>query len=292
MFRLAVIALLWALSTYSTSGEVSASMIERQGQKGADALVFIPGLASHGDLWRPWAEKFASSQNVYVVTASGFAGEPANIVDKPFLETIVVEIAARLEKDGVRRATVVGHSIGGLMALMLANDVPDIVGNVLVVDSLPYLAAMFMPSATPDQAQAQANLMADQMKSMPHDLFTAQQKQGLRRLSNTLAFLPVLEKWSAASDQRTVAKAFAEGLGTDYRLALKSIAAHVTVLAAYSEAMRVPRTHIETLYEAQYAGLQHANIQLVDDSFHFIMIDQPEQFSRHLSSVLNQGETR
>jgi len=267
-----------------------AVRMERTGVEGAPALVFVPGLASHGDLWKPWVEEYANTYDVFVVTAPGFAGEQARTEDGPFLKITVAEIAANLKKYGASKATIVGHSIGGLMALMLANDAPELVGKVLVVDSLPYLAAMFMPGTAPDQARAQANLMANHMKAMPHDLFMAQQKQGLPRLSNTPAFLPVLEKWSATSDQATVAKAFAEGLGTDYRPELKTITAHVTVLAAYSKAMRVPRVQIKTLYETQYAGLQHAKLHLVDDSFHFIMIDQPKQFGQHLSSVLKQGE--
>jgi len=267
-----------------------AVRIERTGVEGAPAVVFVPGLASHGDLWKPWAEEYANTYDVFVITAPGFAGEQPRIGGEPFLEATVAEIAASLKKYGVSKATIIGHSIGGLIALMLANDVPDLVGNVLVVDSLPYLAAMFMPGTAPDQARAQANLMAERMKAMPHDVFVAQQKQGLPRLSNTKAFLPMLEKWSTSSDQTTVAKAFAEGLGTDYRSSLKSITAHVTVLAAFSKAMRVPRAQIKTLYDTQYAGLQHVDVHLVDDSYHFIMIDQPEQFGLYLSNVLNQGE--
>jgi len=269
-----------------------AVRMERTGVEGAPAVVFVPGLASHGDLWRPWAEEYADTYDVFVVTAPGFAGEQPRVGGGPFLQSTVAEIAASLKRYGVSKATIVGHSIGGLMALMLANEAPDLVGNVLVVDSLPYLAAMFMPGTEPDQARAQAYFMADRMKAMPHIAFIAQQKQGLPRLSNTPAFLPVLEKWSTASDQATVAKAFAEGLGTDYRLELKNITVRITVLAAFSKAMGVPRAQIKMLYETQYAGLRHVDVHLVDDSYHFIMIDQPEQFSQHLSNVLNQGEVR
>lgn len=286
MFRLTIIVLLWAVSNYSTSCDVSASTIERQGEKGAEALVFIPGLASHGALWRPWAEKFSSSHNVYVVTASGFAGAPANLADQPFLETTVTEIAARLEKDGVSHATVVGHSIGGLMALMLAHDVPDLVDQLLIVDSLPYLAGMFMLVVTPDVAREQAKMIAGQLKNMPHGMFLAQQKQSLSRLSNTVEFLPTLIKWSEASDQATVAAAMGEALATDYRAALASIKSNITVLAAYSKMIQVPKAQFKALYAAQYAAAPNTKIQLVDDSYHFIMIDQSKVFSDALRQVV------
>ena len=292
MFKIVIIALLWATSSFGSHCTVAASTIERQGQKNADALVFIPGLASHGDLWTRWAEQHAVNYNVYIVTASGFAGEPAKLAQTPFLQSTVADIAQRLRADNIEGATIVGHSIGGLMALMLAKEAPELVTKVLVVDSLPYLAGMFMPGIKPDQAREQANMIAGQLKSMSRDLFLAQQKQGLSRLSNTAEFLPTLIKWSEDSHQTTVAVAMGEALATDYRSALATVEASITVLAAYSKAMQVPKAQIKALYAAQYAAAQNVDIQLVDDSYHFIMIDQPDQFSHYLSAVLGQGETK
>jgi hypothetical protein len=51
------------------------------------------------------------------------------------------------------------------MSLMLAEQHPNLVKQVLVVDSLPYMAGLFAPGLTSEQAK-------DQMKAMPR--FTLQ----------------------------------------------------------------------------------------------------------------------
>ncbi len=286
MIQKLIIMLLWSAALVVTTPGVSASTVERYARVGAPALVFIPGLSSHGDLWRPWRAAYADSYDLYVVTAPGFAGVAPREGDAPFLKTTVTEIISELRAQGVKQATFVGHSIGGLMALMIAHDAPELVRKILVVDSLPYLAGLFMPGVTPDQAKARAAIMQQQMQSMPHDIFVAQQKQGLPRLTMTEAFLPTLAKWSETSDQGTVAVAFGETLGLDYRLNLSQITAPVTILVAYSKNMPLSRVQLQALYKAQYVGLQNKNIFMVEGSYHFIMIDQPDAFGRHLSKIL------
>lgn len=263
--------------------------IIHSGKKDAQAIVFLPGLASHGSVWQPWVDKYVETHSVYVLTASGFAGVASYQSDAAFLLSAVQEVIGALKKDRVKKATIVGHSIGGLMALMIANEAPDITERLLVVDSLPYLGGLFMPSLSPDAVEKQATLIAHQMASMPRSAFDEQQKYGLRIQSKTAAFLPKLERWSKASDQQTIAKAFKEALSTDYRPNLSTIKAPVAVLVAHSAEAPLSREQIFSLYQSQYENLANKKIQVIDDSYHFIMIDQPADFSVALTSILEQG---
>ena len=52
-------------------------------------------------------------------------------------------------------ATVAGHSVGGLMTLMLAQRHPEDVSRALVVDALPFYAMLFGPQATPASIEPQ-----------------------------------------------------------------------------------------------------------------------------------------
>ena len=249
-------------------------------------LVFVPGLASHGDLWTPWVEKYQTTHRVFVVTAPGFAGEAPRGEDAPFLKATVDEIANHLEVRGVQDAVFVGHSIGGLMSVMTANEYPELAKKVLVVDSLPYLGAMFMPGLPHDQIVARANAMQAQMANAPRDAYLAQQRAGIGIQSKTQAFLPTLLKWGEASDQKTVAKAFGEAIRMDYRENLKSITAEILVLAAHSAEMPFTKEAAHSLYSTQYDNLANGRVEVIEDSFHFIMIDQPDAFSAKLDTFL------
>ena len=47
-----------------------------------------------------------------------------------------------------------------------------------------------------------------------------------------------------------------------------------------------PRDRVEPLYVAAYAGLPQAKLTVIEDSFHFIMFDQPEAFEAALRAGL------
>ncbi len=124
-------------------------------------------------------------------------------------------------------ATVVGHSTGGLGALMmLAYDEPALVGR------LPLLAEMLLPGATPEQAAAQASRLAQRMRSLPDEAYRARQDMTLTTYTKSPSFLSTLQAWSNASDRATATTAFQEALATDFRPALPDIAQPVLVLAA------------------------------------------------------------
>jgi len=267
---------------------VSAEIVH-SGKKDDHAIVFLPGLASHGSVWQPWVDTYAKTHSVYVLTASGFAGVAPYQSDAAFLLSTVQEVIGALKQDRVKKATIVGHSIGGLMALMIANEAPSITERLLIVDSLPYLGGLFMPGLLPDAVEKQAALMAHQMASMPRSAFDEQQKYGLRIQSKTETFLPKLERWSKASDQQTIATAFKEVLSTDYRDNVSTIKVPVTVLVAHSAQAPLSREQILGLYQSQYENLAEKKIQVIDDSYHFIMIDQPVDFSAVLASILEKG---
>src|SRR3546814_2316591 len=60
-------------------------------------------------------------------------------------------------------AAVVGHSMGGLVGLMLAKAHPGDVGKLMVVDALPYVGDIFVPGATVAQIEPQAKAIRDRL---------------------------------------------------------------------------------------------------------------------------------
>ena len=282
MMRVLVVAF---LAVGMISDMVKAD-IERFGNKDGETLVFIPGLASSGDLWQPWVKQYEATHSIMVVTAPGFAGvKPRTEVDN-FLAKTVEDIRMELKKNNASGVTVVGHSIGGLMSLMLANAAPEIIEKVMVVDSAPFMAGLFVPGVAPDAAKTQAGYMKTAMMNMPRDAYDQQQKKGLRILSNTPEFIPTLVGWSETSDQATVAAAFSEAFGTDYREHLPTVKAKVFMLAATAEQMPLNKEALTAFYTDQYSGVKNFTLQMVDDSFHFIMIDQPDVFTKALDKFL------
>lgn len=256
-------------------------------RKGEGPLVlFLAGLNVHGEVWQPWVDALAAEHRVVQVTAAGFGGVPATDLEAGFLGTLVPALSRLLEEEQAQDATVVGHSLGGLAALMLAADEPARVGRLLVVDSLPFLAELFLPGTTPADAATMAEAMADRSAALAPAAYLAQTEAAVGSMTKTPVFMERLRSWAHASDRATATQAFQETLSADFRPALPSIRQPVHVLAAWDASMPLSKADVEALYLRQYAGLRNHEVLVVENSLHFVMIDQPVAFDTALATVL------
>ena len=249
-------------------------------------VVFLPGLNTHRDLWSHWAKTLATAHRVLVVTPAGFPGGLPAAGSGGLYDGLLPALTKLLVTEEIADATLVGASIGGLMALMLANEEPTRIRNVLVVDSLPYLAGLFLPHVTPDQAPAQAKALAQRMRGLPQETYLQEQRAGLSRYTRDPAFKTTLATWLEAADRETSTLAFEETLAMDYRPNLSAIAQPVLVLAAWDADMLAPKAAIERLFTSQYAALPNVEVRVVENSRHFVMVDRPDAFKAALAEVV------
>ena len=276
---LLMLCALWPL------GAAGAPALQVAAQGEGPVVLFLAGLNVHGEVWRPWADALAADHRVLVVTPAGFAGVPPIDREAGFFATHVAALRDLLAQEDAEGALVVGHSLGGVAALMLAAAEPDRVGRLLVVDSLPFLAEMFLPGATPAQADERAAAMAARSMALAEADYLAEAELAIANAAKSAAFLGRLRGWARASDRATAVAAFRELLGGDQRGALPEVSQPVLVLAAWDAAMPVPRAAIEALFQRQYAGLPAGEVRVVEDAFHFLMIDQPRAFESALAEV-------
>ncbi|WP_332679016.1 alpha/beta fold hydrolase, partial [Brevundimonas sp.] len=128
-------------------------------------VILIPGFASSREVWRAEADRLKATHRVHLVQLAGFAGEPWTHGDGPFVEPVIAELARYVREAGLQRPAIIGHSMGGMSAVMLAQRHPGLVGRVMSVDSLPFFSALFGPTATAESArpfaqQAAAGILA------------------------------------------------------------------------------------------------------------------------------------
>ncbi len=262
-------------------------VVERRGVSGGRPVVFIPGLASAGAVWDAAATSIVDGHDLHIVTLAGFAGVPAVDPIGPFVERAVGGLADYLDEEGLQDVVLVGHSLGAQIALQLAAARPDAVGQILVVDSAPFYAALLNPTITPEAAAQYGAALRMQMAGTPREQFLGFARQGIAVQSITESGQKQVMEYMEASDQAAVAQAMGEVAGSDYRPMLAKVSATVTVLAAWSDGAPYSSDQLRALYEGQYAGLADVDVHIIADSRHFIMLDQPDAFADVLGGVLN-----
>lgn len=241
-------------------------------------VILIPGYASSREVWRPLAERLATGHTVHLVQLAGFAGEPWTHGDGPFLDPAVGAVADYVQARGLNRPAVIGHSMGGLTALLLAQRRPELVGRIMSVDSLPFFSALFGPTATAETARPFAGQAADQMLTSDDAALRAAQVQGAVGLARDPATRVAMVEWAMASDRQALATAIAEVMTTDARPGLAQVSVPVWAIYASDAEGGAPAALADALWAREWTGAADLTLIRVDGARHFIMADQPERF--------------
>ena len=249
-------------------------------------VVLIPGFASSREVWRVEADRLKATHRVHLVQLAGFAGEPWSHGDGPFVQPMADELARYVREAGLERPTVVGHSMGGMTAVLLAQQHPDLVRRVMSVDSLPFFSALFGPQVTVETARPFADQAAAGMLAADQTGFRASQAQGAPGLARDPATQAAMVEWSVQSDRRALASAIREVMTTDLRPGLAAMTTPVWAVYAADADGGAPAAMADGLWAREYASLPGVRLIRVDGSRHFIMADQPARFAELMDQLL------
>ena len=267
-----------APNVVATAAFTSDRLSVEVGGTGPD-VILIPGFASSREVWRAEADRLKTTQRVHLVQLAGFAGEPWTHGDGAFVAPMIEELARYIRDTELNQPAVIGHSMGGLSGILLAQAHPDLVGRVMSVDSLPFFSALFGPQVTAENARPFADHAAQSMLNPDADAFRAGQIQGAVGLARDAATRTAMVDWSMASDRQALASAIREVMTTDARPALTSMTTPVWAIYASDANGGAPAAIADALWTREYATLPGIHLERVDDSRHFIMADQPERFA-------------
>jgi pimeloyl-ACP methyl ester carboxylesterase len=244
-------------------------------------LILIPGLTSSRHVFDQAVAGLGGHYRVHRLQIAGFGGEPARgNATGPVLAPVVEELHAYIPANHLRHAMVAGHSVGGLLALMLAQRHPEDVSRALIVDTLPFFGMLTGPQATAESIAPQAAAMRDGIAGMSDEAWRAQQTAGAARLASTPEGQAELVADSMASDRSVVARALYEDATTDMRPFLPRI--HTPLTIAYAVNPFATEATYGALIRAGYATAPNARLIPVESSYHFIMLDQPARFAEIL----------
>ena len=266
--------------------EVQGMLVERHGQ-GGRPLILIPGLGGGSWVWQETVREFAGGQAVYVVTLPGFDGRPAPRGDPiEGARRALLELIASRKLD---QPVLVGHSLGGALALALAEMQPARIGGVVSIDGLPVFPGT--EDLPLDQRPQVAEGMRKRMAAVTGPAFAAQQKQYMRSVGVVdMNKGDELAKLSARSDPGAMA-AYAAGIvALDLRPRLSAIAAPVLVMAPYfaldSAQAGVTAAQKVAYYRELMQGTPRLDVIAIDNARHFAMFDQPRAVSDALRAFL------
>jgi pimeloyl-ACP methyl ester carboxylesterase len=188
------------------------------------------------------------------------------------------EMRRYIAEAGLEQPAVIGHSMGGQIALRAAADAPGRVGRLMTVDASPFFPALISPGATVGDVEPIAQVAYQAVQFLGDE--------GLRERGRALG----LELGGAADavfgsmgwqggDRSVLAQALYEVMTVDLRHRLPDITAPVTVVYGWSPDESSPRGRTDSLFRGAYASLPRpATFERIEGAEHMVMIDQPSRF--------------
>lgn len=234
---------------------------------GRDVLL-IPGLASGPGIWNGVLGALPCYR-FHLVHVRGFAGLAADAnASGPLLQPVADEIARYVAAAGLKRPAIVGHSMGGTLAMLLG--LKGIAGRVMVVDMLPAGAAMVGGTA------GGLGFLADQIGG-----YLTGTAAGRRYLAQMVAQAP----GASGSDPDVIANALRDLANVDLEPQLPRLAAALEVVYAVG-ADAEQTAAITSRFRAAYAGKKGVLLKAIGPSGHMVMADQPARFHASLREFL------
>ena len=269
------VALVALAPAAAAAAPFSSSRISVAVQGSGPDVILIPGLSASRSIWNRTVAALPGYR-YHLVQVSGFGGTaPGGNGAGPVAAPVAGEIARYIAESRLGRPAVVGHSMGGSIAMMLGARHPGSVGRVMVVDMVPAPARLFGASAS---------------AAKPVARFLGGEIAGLGRLGRDLKSL--VGRFGSAdwletnSDSGVVARSVEELLATDLRPELSRITAPLSVVYACPAPLKISRPRVDRLYADAYARRPGTRLVAIAPSGHTIMHDQPAVFERVLKDFL------
>lgn len=246
---------------------------------GSKTVVLLHPLAMAGEVWAPLAEHLAADFTVLAIDARGH-GESAWDGQRFTVEELADDVAAALEALGTGPVGVIGMSMGGCVAVSLAERRPDLVDRMVLADT----TACYGPDREQNWAErAQGVLAKPREELIPFQLdrwftqrFRAEHPDEVQR---------IVDVFLATDSNAHAAACYALG-AFDGSGDLERITADTLVLVG-DEDYAAPPAMAEVLAER----IPNARLEILEQTRHFSLFERSDRWDQ-LASHLSSGSSK
>jgi len=208
---------------------------------------------------------------------AGFAGVPAQ--GNPTFNYWKTSIANYIKEKDIQNPILVGHSIGGVLAMAIAGDYPELLDRVVVVDGLPCLQVLYNPAFTSEKDPDFSEIVM-QMTEISDEQFYQMQKANIPRMVADTTKREKIIAWTMASDRTVFSNMYCDFANTDIREKFSYIKCPVLVMLSSG------MVNFKSSIEDQYKYLKTADLQYAEKGLHFIMYDHKQWYLNKLTNFI------
>ncbi|MCS7010211.1 MAG: alpha/beta hydrolase [Anaerolineales bacterium] len=242
-------------------------------------VILLHGWLGSWGLWQDTMTYLGAFYRTYALDFWGF-GESGKKRDSYAIQDFVSLVDQFMERLGIVRAPLVGHSMGGTVSLSVAIQYPERVSKVVVIGSPIVGSSLALPLKL-----AGYRLIAVLLFNMM-GLF----RWGVRLASPLICRDPRFPDMMDKDLSRTTLESFLLSIASLRRTDLRPMLSHVQipVMGMYGDRDNIVHP---LQWQPLLAGIPHTRVERFPKAGHFIMLDEPPRFMQTLKDFLDRGST-
>lgn len=257
--------------------EPKSVTIESVGQ--GKPILYLPGFATPGSIWKETVDNLNLERKSYLFSYAGFNGnEP---IEMPWYSSIKKAIIDYIKDNNMYDIIIVGHSMGGNLAVDIASELPDKVSKIIIVEALPCMREVMMPNV-PAESLYYDSPYNKQMLEMDAEQIKYMATMMASNMTLSEDKKDVLKNWILEADRETWVYGYTDLLKLDLRDSLNKVTCETLILGASFPNIKTAKEN----YENQYSNLSNKTIIMATNSKHFLMFDQPKWFYKTVNDFL------
>ncbi len=242
-------------------------------------ILYLPGFTVSGAIWKETNTQLKLKGKAYYFSYAGFNGNAP--IEMPWYANVKNAILKFIEKNKLENITIIGHSMGGNLAIDISAAFPKKVTKMILVDSLPCMREVMMPNVKPEYLFYESPYNK-QMLEMDDNQFKGMTTMMASNMANDKDKIQTISNWILRADRKTWVYGYTDLLKLDLRESLRKVACETLIIGASFPSVEIAKKN----FEKQYKLLRNKSIVMASNSKHFVMFDQPEWFYQTLNNFL------
>lgn len=252
-------------------------------------LILIHGMSCSPEVWDELVSKYQIDYEIHLVSFKGF-GNMESINSDHILGQAKDELIAYVKTNKLKQPIIIGHSMGGFLGLWASADEPDLFGKIVSVDGVPYFPVLQMPGLTPETAKPMIEGMKNSLVNMDKETALNNQKMIVSTMIATEEKRAKVVEMGISSNPKVVGQAYGEMFTTDIRPYMSKIKVPVLVFGAWAayKSFGATKESVINGYKNQLKDIEHLELLVADEAYHFVFYDEPEWFYSELDKFLKK----
>lgn len=264
---------------------------------GPVAMILVHDVGTDWRSFKAFMERNRERYTMHAVSLPGYSGtaapaEPPRgrgwLSDAPWLANAQAAILAYMTEHKIEKAVIVGHGVGGRIAVRMALDSPGRVIKAISIDGSPGSSLPQAWELSDEQRDAMTTRMHVQMSRAPKERLEALQRSAMARDVRSAARADELLTWAEGITQAVRLRYTSEQLADDIVLRLEALQTPVLFIAALPEADSTPgeRQNSRGLWERMLEHKVNTEIVFFENTRHFVMEDSPGELDRAIEEYV------